>query len=77
VSDLDFQFRSGAPAGSGGSLRGAQDVVARAQRLVDTPRPVGGYPLKWHVEALHVGDLTAIAVAALRASDSGSVPSAR
>jgi hypothetical protein len=51
-----------------------EDLIARGQRLVDSPRPAGGYPLGWHVEALHVGDLTAIAVAALRASGSGSAP---
>jgi hypothetical protein len=43
-----------------------QELIARAQRLADTPLPAGGYPLAWHVEALHVGDLSAIAVAALR-----------
>jgi hypothetical protein len=75
VSDLDFPFRSGATFR--GSLCGVRDLVGRAQRLVDSPRPVGGYPLAWHVEALHVGDLTAIAVAALRASESSSAPQAR
>jgi hypothetical protein len=30
------------------------------------PRPAGGYPIEWHVEAAHVGDLTAIATLALR-----------
>jgi hypothetical protein len=76
VSDSDLPFRGDAPSGSGGSLRSVQNLMARAQRLLDSPRPVGGYPLEWHVEALHVGDLTAIAVAALRASDSSSAPSA-
>jgi hypothetical protein len=51
-------------------LRSAQELIARAQRLVDTPRPTGGYPLAWHVEALHVGDLNAIAAVALRARGS-------
>jgi hypothetical protein len=43
-----------------------QDVVARGQWLVDRPRPVGGRSLRWHVEAFYVGDLAALAVAALR-----------
>jgi hypothetical protein len=42
-------------------------LIDRAQRLVDTPRPPGGYPLAWHVEARHVGDLATLALAALRA----------
>jgi hypothetical protein len=44
----------------------AKELIARAQRLADTPRPPEGYPLDWCVEAKHVGDLTAIAVTALR-----------
>jgi hypothetical protein len=44
----------------------AEELIARAQRLVDTPRPPEGYSLEWCVEAKHVGDLTAIAVTALR-----------
>jgi hypothetical protein len=54
-----------------------QEVVDRAQRLVDSPRPVDGYPHEWHVEARHVGDLTAIAALALRSPGSGSARSAR
>jgi hypothetical protein len=75
VSDFEFSARGGAPVGGGGgSLRGPEDVVARAQRLIDSPQPYDGYPLEWHFEALNVGDLTAIATMALRASrsDSGS-----
>jgi hypothetical protein len=44
----------------------AADATARAQHLVDS-RPKGAYPLAWCVEAMHVGDLTAIA--ALQLSD--------
>lgn len=44
--------------------------MARAKRLVDAPPPLGGYPLEWRVEALHVGDLNVIAVAALRSAGS-------
>jgi hypothetical protein len=66
VSELDSPFRSGDPTGGRGESRSVQGLTARAQRLIDLPRPVGGYSLEWHVEALHVGDLTAIAVAALR-----------
>jgi hypothetical protein len=50
------------------------DVLARAERLIDAPRPYDGYPLEWHVEAWNVGDLTAIAMVALRASSSNSAP---
>jgi hypothetical protein len=42
-------------------------LVARAQRLVDAPRPTEGYPLAWHVEAMNVGDMSAIAAESLRA----------
>jgi hypothetical protein len=70
VSDLDSPFRSGDPRGWQGAPRSVQDLTARAQRLIDLPRPVGGYPLEWHIEALHVGDLTAIAMAGLRSPDS-------
>jgi hypothetical protein len=44
----------------------AADATARAQHLVDS-RPKGAYPLAWCIEAMHVGDLTAIA--ALQLSD--------
>jgi hypothetical protein len=44
----------------------AEDLIARAQRLVETPRPPDGYALEWCVEANHVGDLNAIAIAALQ-----------
>jgi hypothetical protein len=67
VPDLNSCSRSGAPSGGGVALPA---LIARAQRLIDTPRPVGGYPLAWHVEAKNVGDLTAIAAAALRGSGS-------
>jgi hypothetical protein len=45
----------------------AEELIARAQRLVDTPRPPDGYSLESYVEAKHVGDLNAIAITALRA----------
>jgi hypothetical protein len=57
-------------------LRGVEDVLARAERLIDSPRPYDGYPLEWHVEALNVGDLTAIAIVALRASSANSASEA-
>jgi hypothetical protein len=46
------------------------------QRLIDSPRPYDGYPLEWHVEALNVGDLTAIAMFALRAWSANSASDA-
>lgn len=47
---------------------GAKELIARAQQLADTPRPISEFPLEWLIEASHVGDLTAVAIAALRAS---------
>lgn len=76
VSDLDPPFRSRSPSGVRASSN-VQDVMARGQRLVDEPRPPGGYPLAWHVEAMYLGDLTATAGAALRAAGFGSRPSTR
>ena len=49
-----------------GQLPTVQDVMARVQRLSETPRPDGGYPLSTHVEAYFLGDMTAIAAAAIR-----------
>jgi len=69
VSDFDSSLCGGAPLGSKES-NDVQELIARAQGLVDTPRPFDGYPLTWQVEAAHVGDIFTIAVTALRASDS-------
>ncbi len=41
-------------------------VIARVQRLSEAPRPGGGYPLTWHVEASLLGDITAVLAAAIR-----------
>jgi hypothetical protein len=41
-------------------------LIERVQKLLETPRPVGGYSLEWYLEASQVGDLTAIATLALR-----------
>jgi hypothetical protein len=41
-------------------------LIVRVQELLDMPRPVGGYPMEWYLEASQVGDLTAIATVALR-----------
>jgi hypothetical protein len=51
---------------SQGQLLTVQDVMARVQRLSETPRPDGGYPLATAVEAYFLGDMTAIAAAAIR-----------
>ena len=51
---------------SQGQLPTVRDVMARVQRLSETPRPVGGYSLATHVEAYFLGDITAIAAAAIR-----------
>ena len=58
----------GIPSGVRRSGSFAQEMIDRAQDLADTPRPVQGYPLEWLVEAKHVGDMTAIAILALRSS---------
>jgi hypothetical protein len=40
-------------------------LMARGQRLVDAPRPARGESLAWYIEAQLVGDLSALAAAAL------------
>jgi len=72
VPEFDADIGGGAPSGGGRPLGSMEDVVARAQRLIDSPRPYDGYPFEWHFEALNVGDLTAIAIVAIRAADSVS-----
>jgi hypothetical protein len=49
-----------------GQLPTVHDVMARVQRLSETPRSDGGYPLATYVEAHFLGDVTAIAAAAIR-----------
>lgn len=61
----DLSSGGGGPSGTG-STRDLESVMARAQALVDTPRPEGGYPLAWQVEAMFLGDFPAVAVAAAR-----------
>lgn len=76
MPDLHF------PLGGGAHFRGdespctAEDLIARAQHLIDVPEPYDGYPLPWHVEAMNVGDLTVIATAALRQHSSTDLPPA-
>jgi hypothetical protein len=60
----------GTPSGSGGSA-GVQALMSRGQRLVDAPRPAAGDSLAWYVEAQFVGDLVAVAAAALHAERPG------
>jgi hypothetical protein len=40
--------------------------MARVQRLCELPRTDGRYPLPGYVEAYFLGDITAIAAAAIR-----------
>jgi hypothetical protein len=56
----------GVTVGSRSASRHVRRVAARGQWLVDTPRPADGHDLRWHVEAIYVGDLTALAAAALQ-----------
>jgi hypothetical protein len=67
VSGPDHRFRRWFfPRPQGPS---AEELIARVERLVDTPRPPDGYPLEWCVEAKHIGDLSAIAITAIRDAD--------
>ena len=42
------------------------EVMARVQRLCETPKPDCGYPFANYVEAYFLGDITAITMAAIR-----------
>jgi hypothetical protein len=64
VSGPDRLFRKWASRRRGPS---AEELIARAERLANTPRPPDGYPPEWFVEAEHLGDLNAIAIASIRA----------
>jgi hypothetical protein len=74
VFGSDLSFEGGDPEG-GGSLR-ATEMITRGQALVDTPRPPGGYPLTWHINAMLVGDLPSLAAALARTPRAGSDPAA-
>jgi hypothetical protein len=54
------------PSGTLTESASVRRVAARGQWLVDTPRPSDGHSLRWHAEALYVGDITALVAAALR-----------
>jgi hypothetical protein len=69
MSDRDRPPREEAPTGGEGSECDVQELIARGQRLVDSPRPWDGYPLEWHAEAWLVGDLAALAAVALLRRD--------
>lgn len=61
----DPQSRSAAvPRQRVGLPPSATEMMARAQRLVDS-RPPGPYDVKWCAEAYHVGDARAIVMVAL------------
>lgn len=74
MPNLHFPSRGGAHSGGGGPSCSADELIARAEFLIDVPQPYDGYPLEWHAEALNVGDLTAIAAAALRDRSRSDVP---
>jgi len=44
----------------------AEDLLARAQELVDAEPAEAGHPLEWAVPAYYLGDMTALAIASLR-----------
>jgi hypothetical protein len=58
------------------AARAVRAASWRARSLVDAPRPAGGYPLAWYIEAQYIGDFTAVAAAAVRAAAASSVPPA-
>jgi hypothetical protein len=70
-----FGSDGGGRPGGGGEVRAAA-LLARGQELIDTPRPESGYPLEWHVMAMLVGDLPALAAMRARASRPDSGPAA-
>jgi hypothetical protein len=57
----------GTPLRSSRSQR-VQELMAHGQRLVDRPRPAGIDSIRWYVQAQFVGDLAALAAAALHES---------
>ena len=62
----DLSFGGGSPGG-GDPARDVNAMLARVQALIDTPRPKEGYSLAWQVEAMFLGDLTALGAATVRA----------
>ena len=71
MADLHFPFRDDTGSRGGDASCTSDDLIARAQHLIDVPKPYDGYPLSWYFEAQNVGDLTAIAAAALRERSCG------
>jgi hypothetical protein len=72
VLGSDLSSGSGAPGGDAAAGRDPDAMIARGQALVDTRRPEGGHSLEWHVQAMFMGDFSAIVVAAARESRSGT-----
>jgi hypothetical protein len=46
-----------------------QDLLAKAQELVDDRPDDGSHPLEWAVPAHYLGDMNALAVVSLRSPD--------
>ena len=66
MSNAEASGCCGAPPRAEALDGDAKQLLARVQRLTEMPRPAGGYPQEWLVEASYMGDLTAIATLALR-----------
>jgi hypothetical protein len=49
-------------------MQGAQSVLDRAQRLVDSPAPRNGYSVAWYLQADMLGDLSSIGALAAMAA---------
>ncbi len=54
--------------GAQGCARSTKQLIDRVQTLAEMPRPAGGYPLEWVVEAFYAGDSTAITTLAIRSA---------
>jgi hypothetical protein len=67
MSDMARPGRCGAPQTGGDRSRDVAALVARGQRLAQTPAPPGGRPLEWYVEAYYLGDFAALAAVRARA----------
>jgi len=74
VDGADLQVRDQdppKPRAQSVTIENVKSLLDGAQRLVDS-RPSSGYPVDWCVEAAYIGDLGAIAAAAVIAARSAS-----
>jgi hypothetical protein len=67
MSDMAGRGRCGAPQRGGDKSREIAALMARGQRLAQTPLPAGGRSLEWYVQAYYLGDFAALAAVRARA----------